>query len=189
LHPRLKYILNLLLGISLLAAICWFFFFLVQTIIRGLATIESQVSVAIVAASGAAMLSVVSLIVTKHLESRNAILQELRAKKVPVYEHLIRIMFTVVFAEKRGEKPPTEQELIKEFASFTEKILVWGSDDVIRAYSRFRGGSSGDPIALIRIQEDLFLAIRKDLGHKNKNLPRGTILGLFVNDLDVSKLQ
>ena len=33
------------------------------------------------------------------------------------------------------------------------------------------------------VVEDLLLAIRKDLGHKNKNLTKGKILGLFVNDL------
>jgi hypothetical protein len=178
-------------GLLVIAAICWFFYFLVRTVIAGLATVQSQVSVAIVAAAGAATLSVVSLIISKHLESRAAIRQELRAKKVPVYEHLIRIMFTIIFAEKRGEKAPSQEELIREFANFTEGILIWGSDDALRAYSRFRSDSvSGrDPVEMIGAQEDLFLAIRKDLGHKNKNLARGTILRLFINDLDTTKLK
>jgi hypothetical protein len=100
-------------------------------------------------------------------------------------------MFTIIFAEKRGEKPPTQEELVRELAAFTEKILIWGSDDVLRAYSRYRADAVAgrDPVEMIGAQEDLFFAIRKDLGHKNKNLPRGTILRLFVNDLDASKLK
>ena len=32
--------------------------------------------------------------------------------------------------------------------------------------------------------EKIFYAIRHDLGHKNKNLERGDILRLFINDID-----
>jgi hypothetical protein len=38
------------------------------------------------------------------------------------------------------------------------------------------------PQDLVRIQEGLFLAIRKDLGHDTKKLPPGTLLRLFLND-------
>jgi hypothetical protein len=31
--------------------------------------------------------------------------------------------------------------------------------------------------------ENLLLAIRKDLGHENKGLAPGKVLGLFVNDI------
>jgi len=30
--------------------------------------------------------------------------------------------------------------------------------------------------------EDILIAIRKDLGHKNKGIHRGKILGLFITD-------
>ena len=32
--------------------------------------------------------------------------------------------------------------------------------------------------------EDLMMAIRRDLGHGNRHFHRGTLLGLFVNDID-----
>jgi hypothetical protein len=31
--------------------------------------------------------------------------------------------------------------------------------------------------------ENLLIAIRKDLGHKNVGFKKGTILGLFINDI------
>jgi hypothetical protein len=181
---QVKRILNVALGLLLCAALAWYVYFLARAAFIGLSTIKSDVSVAIIAAVSGATLSVISLIVTKHLESRTAILQELRVKKIPVYEHLIRIVFSILFAEKLGKTPPSQEKLMKQFADFTEKLLVWGSDDVIRAYSRFRTAASGSPVDIAAAQEDLFLAIRKDLGHKSKNMPRGMILGLFINDIE-----
>ena len=33
------------------------------------------------------------------------------------------------------------------------------------------------------IYEDLIRAVRKDLGHKNKDLTKGKLLSLFINDI------
>ncbi|MCH7729499.1 MAG: hypothetical protein IH991_23940 [Planctomycetes bacterium] len=38
-------------------------------------------------------------------------------------------------------------------------------------------------MALMFIYEDLIRAIRRDLGHKNKDLTKGKLLSLFVNDI------
>ena len=32
--------------------------------------------------------------------------------------------------------------------------------------------------------ERLLLAIRKDVGHKNRNLKQGDLLSIFINDID-----
>lgn len=69
--------------------------------------------------------------------------------------------------------------------TFTERIVVWGSDEVVDAFYRFRNSNNvdGGQGAILCI-EDMLLAIRKDLGHRNKSLSRGKILGLFINDIE-----
>jgi hypothetical protein len=37
---------------------------------------------------------------------------------------------------------------------------------------------------MLFLYERFLLEVRRDLGHKNKDLKKGTLLGLFVNDLD-----
>ena len=67
--------------------------------------------------------------------------------------------------------------------------MVWASDDVLNAWIKFRGASVDEaemkrnPFGLMFRYEDLIRAIRKDLGHKNKDLTNGKLLSLFVNDM------
>ena len=80
--------------------------------------------------------------------------------------------------------------MIKFMAEITQELVIWGSDEMLEAFYKFRmmsienaDGNSENPYDVLFMVEDLLLAIRKDLGHKNKNISRGKILGLFVNDL------
>ena len=66
--------------------------------------------------------------------------------------------------------------------------MVWGSDDVLRefiAYRRFIVNRAEDqPAEVLFAYENLVATIRSDLGHKNKDLKRGDVLSLFINDID-----
>ena len=46
-----------------------------------------------------------------------------------------------------------------------------------------RNSARGDSITIILALEDVLLKIRKDLGHDNKNIGKGKLLGLFINDI------
>jgi hypothetical protein len=183
---KLITILRFLFALALLGGIAWGIYFVVAKVFRSLTNIQSDISVAIVAASATITVSIVSLIISKVMETRAAITQELRAKKIPIYEDLISTLFKYLFAEKLGEKKMSEAELTRFFANLTEKLTIWGSDGIIRAFSTFRLASSSvaKPEDILFIYENLLLEIRKDLGHKNRNLKRGTVLSLFINDID-----
>lgn len=83
-----------------------------------------------------------------------------------------------------------EKEMQEFFIEFTQKLMIWGSDEVVAQWSKYRRvlikhsedgqSDSNDMFEL----ENLLLAIRKDTGHKNKNLKKGDLLGLFVNDIE-----
>ena len=131
----------------------------------------------------------VSVLVSKHLEQRNNVLKELRDKKAPVYEELLEFIFRVINGEKMGLAPLTEAEVAGKFSSIIQRLIIWGSDDVVQELNKFRRYSANAntdnkmPGLMFFAVEDLFLAIRKDLGHRNKGLTTGKILGTFVNDL------
>jgi hypothetical protein len=69
---------------------------------------------------------------------------------------------------------------------------MWGSDEVLKQFYLFRNmalnlpSNSSQEIGgeLIIQFEQLLFSIRRDLGHKNNKLKKGTILGLFINDLE-----
>ena len=115
----------------------------------------------------------------------------LREKKIPTYEKIINFIFSLTFAEKLGKEKPSEKEMIKFMVEITQELVIWGSDEMLNAFYKFRtisienvdNSNPKNPHNVLFMVEDLLLEIRKDLGHKNKNILRGKILGLFINDL------
>lgn len=175
-----------LFALILLALIVWGVYFLGITFITGLSRLQSDIAVGIIAASATVIVSVISVVSAKQLENRANIRQELRTKKIPIYEEIISTLFKILFAEKLGKKKLSEVETMAFFVTSSEKLTIWGSDEVVLAFRACRTASltGTRPEEFLFMYEKLLLAIRKDLGHKNRNFKRGTVLGLFINDIE-----
>ena len=178
------------LGLILLGLLVFGGYLLIAKIWDVFSSIDPKLGAGLVAASATILVSVFTVLVSKHLERKAEILALLREKKIPTYEKIINFIFNLTFAEKLGKKQPSEKEMIKFMAEITQELVIWGSDEMLEAFYKFRmasienaDGTVTDPYSVLFMVEDLLLAIRKDLGHKNKNISRGKILGLFVNDL------
>lgn len=189
---RKQNIKQLTLGFILLGIIIYGGYLLIAKLWSIFSSVDPRLGVGIVAAAATVIVSLISVLVSKHLERKAQILAHLRAKKVPTYEKIINFIFSITFAEKLGKKQPTEKEMIKFMAEVTQELVIWGSDEMIDAFYRFRiksidssNGHQQSPNEILYTVEDLLLSIRKDLGHKNKNMPKGKLLGLFVNDIRV----
>ena len=126
---------------------------------------------------------------TKRIEEGAALRERLREKKIPTLEQLVALIFDSQFADQKGKKPPTEKETIRRMVHITQELVIWGSDDMVRQFDAFKEASkkqaagAAQPIETVAAVEDLLMAVRRDAGHKNKGLKRGSILRLFINDL------
>jgi len=150
------------------------------------AQVNPTVGAGMLAASTTIVVSVISVLVAKRLEYKATLAKEHREKKIPFYEDFVAFTFRIAFANKLGLEPLSEKELVEEATKFTQNLIVWGADDVVDAWFRFRNKSihsDGSGVAVMFDIEKLLLAIRKDLGHENKGLVPGKVLGLFVNDI------
>ena len=67
------------------------------------------------------------------------------------------------------------------FVSFTRDLIVWGNPSVIKAYERFRRGSSSE-VGVLLLLDDILREIRKDLGNSNWGIKRGDLVKLFLFD-------
>ena len=84
-----------------------------------------------------------------------------------------------------------EEKKSIRFAKFmlelNHKIITWGSDDVLKAWSEIKKTSYNqgtNPNNIMFAIEQLIYTMRKDLGHKNYNLSEGDILSLWFNDVN-----
>jgi hypothetical protein len=188
-NPKTRQTLSALVGLAVLAALSYGAFVAVRAATRVLASLDSDIAVAIIAATATAFISVLSIVLGKVYESRALVLKEHREKKTPVYEDLIKFMFRILMGAKTGDTP-TEKETLDFMSDFTQRIMVWGSDDVLAAWVKWRRTAvnaealKANPMKLLLLYEQLILTIRRDLGHKNRNLGAGDVLALFVNDID-----
>lgn len=113
---------------------------------------------------------------------------EQKPKKTEIYEKVINFFFDSILATKLERQSKTEKELVQGFADMTPDLILWASDDVLNLYIEFRqlstsnlNDSSRNPSLLFG---QMLLAMRKDLGHQNKQITRTSILGTFVNDIE-----
>lgn len=186
-HSNTRRIVQALPSLVVLALIVWGLYAGAKGLIGVITEAESSVAAAFIAAAVAVVGSVISLAVGKAYETRAAIRNDLRQKKTPVYEDIVHtFLYDVMFAKMLGREPLAQPQLMDFFARVTEKLTIWGSDDVLSVYGKFKTNAAGinDPTQSIFMFEDILLAIRKDLGHRNKGVGRKAILRLFVTDID-----
>jgi hypothetical protein len=157
-----------------------------------LSSIDSGVSAAIIAAAATIAVSLISIVLAKVYESRQAVEREIRENKIPVYEEFLNFMSRVLHGEKVGKKP-SDEEMVIFMIEFNQKMMVWGSDSVLSAWRDWRKTivPSDESIdgawrlaEMMHSYENVIYAIRKDLGHKNEGLKKGDLLRLFINDYD-----
>ena len=131
------------LGFTLLGALLYGGYLLIAKLWTIFSTVDPKLAVGVVAASTTVIVSLVSVLISKHLDRKAQILAHLREKKIPTYEKIINFIFSLTFAEKLGKKQPTEKEMMKFMAEVAQELVIWGSDEMIDAFYKFRMGAKG----------------------------------------------
>lgn len=166
---------------------------IIRAAVRTFLDLDNAVATAIVTVSGTVLVAVLSVLITRAFERRRDRETAQRQKQSPVYEEFIAGVLDLIGATRppdaRGEA--TVEEVYEIFSKFTERLVVWGSDDVIKAWVNYRyrlmqqGEDSEQAMENMFLMETLFLQIRRDLGLRNKRLRRGDLLRMWINDLPI----
>lgn len=75
-------------------------------------------------------------------------------------------------------------ELINYLFRYKSEILLWGSPRVIKAQIEFEavsGNGNGDVKALFKAVNEMYLAIREDIGLSNSGLTNLELVKLYLN--------
>lgn len=166
-----------LLALVIALGIPYALYLLVNSAANTLATLDADSSSAVVTAAVAGFVSVVTLVLGKRYEASQAMVVEIRAKKIPVYEDLLRFMFQVFNRDKLGT---SQSDLDAQFTAVAQRFIVWASSDVLKAWSDFRRLAHSDRDKSLLALEAVLLAIRKDLGHRDGKLEPGDILAAWI---------
>lgn len=172
------------------------FYLLIGHFFSAFKGLEPRILAAIVAGVFTVIVSVISVLMGKYKETKHQIEEQHRLKKIPIYEEFLEFWFKVLLGSKIG-KQVSEKDMLEFFTLFTQKLILWGSDEVILEYGDFRtyfmnlandeSTTSKEKLESMYKFEEMILAIRGDVGHKNTAFQRGDILKLFINDLNKKK--
>ena len=180
---------SMILGLVAIAGILVATYFIVAMLWEGLSSLDPRIGAGIASVVIGGVIAGAFRMRLKRIDEAAVLREQLRDKKIPTLEQLVAMIFDAQFAAKKGNPPLDEKELIKRMVNITQELVIWGSDDMLNAYHTFReatfkqAAGTAHPMQTVYAVEDLLMAIRKDVGHKNKDLKRGSILRLFINDL------
>ena len=129
---------------------------------------------------------VLTSIVAKTLEFRQRRREYLYQKREQPYADFVGVVYKIQEAAKTKEKY-SQEEILADMMSFSEKLTLWGSNRVIKKWLKFRAlsGDEEEPSNVLYIMEDILYAMSKDMGLKK--LKKGNLLSFVVNDLDSDK--
>ncbi|MBP6298104.1 MAG: hypothetical protein KA401_02060 [Anaerolineae bacterium] len=165
--------------------------------------LENEVAVAIITAGAAIFASVFSLIWQRKAEKERAIEQQIREKKIPVYEKLISATLGSILSQKKTEIPehakpsksPQRREahaidetpdLVAQLRGLIPDLVVWGTNEVLMSFMNLRRVSAKEVKTVDEVMfafENMLDKIREDLGHPVGILQKGDLLRIFINDM------
>ena len=185
-----KQIFSFVIILIIIGFVTWMLIILSKATFMAFTQLNPTVAAGIIASGATVFVSIISVLYSKHIEQKINIKKEHREKKIPVYEELLKFIFRVAFAQKEGSEQLLDKEIIDTFSDLTQKVIIWASDDVVKSFHKFRVVSIASItekngfLSVALSVEELFLSIRRDLGHKNKGIYPGQLLKMFVNDID-----
>lgn len=142
------------------------------------------------------LLAFISVIVGKYFENRYIIKNKIREERQKIYTEFLDWLIENVLYAEISNNDNIEPELKK----MQKNMTIYASDKVLKAWSKFKDIAMNSDLNKKRMNDEqktkfyikneapyiekLILAIRKDLGYKNKNIKQYDILKLYIGDLN-----
>lgn len=134
----------------------------------------------------AAIAAGVFALLARRAEHKAARAQELDRRaaehKAEVFEPVL-LMLGNLLTPSTSEKSQVDMEPV--VVRFMSLVILWGSDETIEAFFRFRSSSESQPPTLVtmRFISDFLLAVRRDVAYPNTELGGLHAIGMRINDI------
>lgn len=181
---KISQAISTIIALAIIGGIGFLIYKLIQLFFANSDKVDSSIVVAIIAGS----ITILGYFITRYLERKQKIEQQIREQKIPIYEEFLKFFFEMLSREKTNKM--SAEDMQQFIAKFNERAIIWLSDDSLKAYIEWRDQTTktsndkdNNLTSLVEF-EKLLLSFRRDIGHKNLNLKRGDLLSMFINDLD-----
>ena len=188
-------IMDILKGLFVLIALAFIIVHALQFIINGIldkmiqfiqlsSKADAVIIVALITGAVSILGVVLSSIVARILEYRQSINRYLYEKREEPYSDFIEMVYRLQ-QKIKTEESYTEEEMVADIFKFSKKLTLWGSDNVIKKWLKFK--ENGQDVTKkdenLFVLEDIIFEIRNDMGQKRGKLRKGDLLSFFINDI------
>lgn len=185
-----------IIAIVFILLFCVISIYAIYTFILLLKTASIDVKITIISLCGTAIITVISVLLSKSYEKKAEIRKDQFHDKVKVYQKFItKIIGDILLNNKAIPDKEKQQKLETAFREFVQDVMLWGSDESLHEASKWmtalrtQGSDEQKIYDNLFLFEDFLLAIRKDLGHSNQKVQKGDLLRLFIKDFNESFVQ
>lgn len=107
-----------------------------------------------------------------------------RERKVKMYMDFIEMISSFIQAvnPENKKKSLTKQQILNKIESFQNGILLWGGPQVLKAYLHYRTVANNENKLLFESIDQLYKAIRQDIGLSNEGLDDMETIRLYLKD-------
>jgi hypothetical protein len=142
---------------------------------------------AVVGSVGVAVIGVAGVVWQQRQTERARLREAHRDRMSPVYDELLKVIWGKVSSMQTEEIDPEVEAFFRDLKA--RQLTLGASSAMVQAFNQWTeatkaAAEAGDNQAAVAAWELLLRAIRRDLGHKDSDLPPGELLRLFITDYD-----
>lgn len=177
----MKNAINTILGFALIGGIIYFVYFIINSIFSWFSELDKSLAAPLITASSTVIIATITVVLGKYFERIKEIESHHRSKKVEIYDEFLVATFNTFF-----EKDPN-LDLVDFLQNWQRKIILWASPTVLQAFIDWKSHMTRhQPNAkTFFLMEDLFKAMRKDIGLSNKKLSKGTFSYFILREAEL----
>ncbi len=174
---------TMIFGLALIAALGFGVYWIVSQIWGQFKLLDPKVSVGLLTAATTVIVATSTVVLGKYIERKKDIEAHYREKKTEIYDEFLCEFFKIFHSDNENEEGENP-DLVVFLREWQRKMILWGGQDVLSKYIAWMGHlKKGLPDAkTMFMMEEFFLEIRKDLGHKNNKLVKGTFVHLILQN-------
>ncbi len=146
--------------------------------------VSSKLDAVIIVALITAIVTIVSGVVSKIVDYKQKRREYLSQKREEPYAEFINVYYKMQEKASKNEIYLPD-EMFEDIQKFQKKLMLWGSNRVVKAWISYRKNVSPDGLNALFYMENILYAIRKDMGYRN--LGKGKLLSMSINDFILRK--
>ncbi len=103
-------------------------------------------------------------------------------RKYELYQPFLQTLGDMLTPFRKDAASERLEAVMADFSSF---VAIWGSDEAVETFYRFRVGSVASPPTLVtmRLMADFLIAVRRDIAWPVTDITGLHVIGMRINDL------